>query len=78
MLDRMNLPFGIRAEMMAIYFKHKLLKWLHDHAKLKNYQMLAVPSNDYIGQSTVIHGFYEIDLLQHLLFILKVNSISGI
>jgi FkbM family methyltransferase len=78
MLDRLNLRFGVRAEMIASYFKHKLLKWLHDYAKKKNYQMLAVPSNDYIGQSTVVHGFYEIDLLSNLLFILKVNSISGI
>lgn len=42
------------------------------------YPMLAVPSNDYIGQAAMINGFYEADLLHRLVELFKHLSQQGI
>lgn len=63
--------------MLADYVKHKILKYCHNQSKVGRYPLLAVPSNDYIGQAAMINGYYENDLLKPLARLIEENEIKG-
>ena len=63
--------------MFEDYFNHKLLKLLHRRSIKDKHPLLAIPSNDYIGQAAVVSGYYKNDILSSLMQLLTDNTISG-